>query len=78
LKVHESAYGCYKRCTCTVPYKVAYKVLSNEDYDISILATVQVASIKEMHEIEVHYISTMDCVNIFAKDWAKKRKRYQK
>jgi hypothetical protein len=71
LKVHESAYGCYKRCTCTVPYKVAYKVLSNEDYDISILETVQVTSINELYKIEEHYIYTNDCVNIFSKDWTK-------
>ena len=61
LKKHESNYRAYK-CD-TYPFVTSFHVLCNGDYDISIVETVEVSSIKELRQIEGRHIKAFNCVN---------------
>ena len=61
LKQHESDYRKYKRGT--YHFVTSFNILCNRDYDISILETVEVDSVRELRKIEGKYIQIIDCVN---------------
>lgn len=61
LRSHEYAYKYYKKGKTN--YITSFDVLENGDYDISILETVNVDSLKELRRIEGSYIKLLKCVN---------------
>jgi hypothetical protein len=58
LKGHEQSYRQYKRGK--YPFITSFKVLCNGDYDISIVETVEVSSIKELRQIEGRHIKAFN------------------
>mmetsp|Transcript_43428 Transcript_43428/g.55772 ORF Transcript_43428/g.55772 Transcript_43428/m.55772 type:complete len:102 (-) Transcript_43428:126-431(-) len=61
LKGHERAYKAYTQGSNK--FVTSFHVLCNGDYDISIVETVEVSSIKELRQIEGRHIKAFNCVN---------------